>query len=262
MQIEKDLHSDMIEWSPEIHAQIDSTNNRAKELALSGAAQGTLVIADSQTAGRGRFGRKFHSPEGSGVYLSIIFRPNFGAERAVMLTSMAAVAVARAIEALAAVKASIKWVNDVYIGSKKVCGILCEAGLDFESGRMQYVVAGIGVNVGKIDFPEELKNIATSISNECGENISRNRFTAELLNQLDALLPQLDALLPQLESGAFMKESRSRSNVIGKNILVLQGDQSYRAIAKDIDDDGSLIVIDESGNQQILHSGEVSLRFE
>lgn len=255
MQIDQDLHSNMLKWSAEIHESIDSTNNRAKALAQSGAEQGTIVIAESQTAGRGRFGRKFHSPEGSGVYLSIVFRPNFGAERAVMLTSMAAVAVARAIEAVAKVEASIKWVNDVYIGNKKVCGILCEAGLDFESGRMQYVVAGIGVNVGKIDFPDELTNIATSISNECGENIDRNRFIAELLNQLDALFPLL-------ESGGFMQESRSRSNVIGKKIRVLQGERSYCAQAVDIDDDGSLIVIDECGKTQTLHSGEVSLRFE
>lgn len=254
-RIRRSLRSSAIQWSPEIYLRIDSTNNRGKESALSGAPHGTLIIADSQTAGRGRFGRRFHSPKGSGVYLSAIFRPQLTAERAVMLTSMAAVAVARAIEAVAEVHASIKWVNDVYIGDKKVCGILCESGLDFANGRMKYVVVGIGVNIAKTDFPDEIKNIATSVSNECGVNVDRNRFIAELLNQLDALYPQL-------ESGAFMKEGRSRSNVIGRHVIVLQGGKSYRALATDIDDNGSLIVIDENGDEQTLHSGEVSLRFE
>jgi len=254
-QIEAHLKPGGIKWNMEIHNHIDSTNNRGKELALSGAQHGTVVIADSQSAGRGRFGRKFHSPEGCGVYLSVVLRPEFGAEKAVMITSMAAVAVARAIEALAEVKAGIKWVNDVYIGSKKACGILCEAGLDFESGQMQYVVAGIGVNVGFIDFPAEIKDIATSISNECGKSVSRNRFIAELLNQLDILYPQI-------ESGAFMDESRRRSNVIGRDIFVLRGNERYAARAVDIDDGGSLVVETESGERQVLHSGEVSLRFE
>ena len=254
-QIEAHLMPGSIEWKLEIHSHIDSTNNRGKELALAGAEHGTVVIADSQSAGRGRFGRKFHSPEGCGVYLSIVFRPDFGAEKAVMITSMAAVAVARAIEAVADVEARIKWVNDVYIGSKKACGILCEAGLDFESGQMQYVVAGIGVNVGFIDFPDEIKNIATSISNECGKAVSRNRFIAELLNQISILYPQI-------ESGIFMDESRRRSNVIGRDIYVLRGDEKYAAKAVDIDDGGSLIVVTESGERQLLHSGEVSLRFE
>ncbi len=254
-QIGAQLAPGGIQWNMEIHSHIDSTNNRGRELALAGAAHGTVVIADSQSSGRGRFGRKFHSPEGCGVYLSIVLRPEFGAEKAVMITSMAAVAVAQAIEAVADVEARIKWVNDVYIGSKKACGILCEAGLDFESGQMQYVVAGIGVNVGFIDFPDDIKDIATSVSNECGVAVSRNRFIAELLNRINILYPQI-------ESGAFMDESRCRSNVIGRDIYVLRGDERYAAKAVDIDDSGSLVVVTESGEKQLLHSGEVSLRFE
>ena len=177
----------------EIYDEIDSTNNRAKQLAMQGAAHGTVVLARQQTVGRGRFGRKFFSPENSGVYISFVLRPSLPAERAVMITSMAAVAVARAMERVADVKASIKWVNDVYLGTKKACGILCEAGLDFESGQMQYVVAGIGVNVGRMDFPPELREIATSISNECGRDISRSRFCAELINEMNALYPQLES---------------------------------------------------------------------
>lgn len=238
----------------EIYDEIDSTNNRAKQLAMQGAAHGTVVLARQQTVGRGRFGRKFFSPENSGVYISFVLRPSLPAERAVMITSMAAVAVARAMERVADVKASIKWVNDVYLGTKKACGILCEAGLDFESGQMQYVVAGIGVNVGRMDFPPELREIATSISNECGRDISRSRFCAELINEMNALYPQL-------ESGAFMAESRARSNVIGRDIVVLRGEERYPATAVDIDDRGNLLVCREDGSEAVLQSGEISVRF-
>ena len=238
----------------EIHDEIGSTNTRAKELALQGAEHGTAVLARRQSAGRGRFGRKFHSPDESGIYISFILRPSIPAERAVMITTMAAVAVARAMERVAPVQAFIKWVNDVYLGKKKACGILCEAGLDFESGKMQYVVAGIGVNVGPMEFPEEIKDIATSISNACGETISRSRFCAELINEINALYPRL-------ENGAFMEESRARSNVIGREVFVLRGNEKYPAHVEDIDDDGSLVVRTAEGERQSLHSGEISLRF-
>ena len=238
----------------ELHSQINSTNIRAKELAAQGAPHGTVVIAGQQTLGRGRFGRAFYSPEGSGVYMSFILRPQLAADRAVLITSMAAVAVARAMERVADVQASIKWVNDVYLGPKKACGILCEAGLDFESGQMQYVVVGIGVNVGFMDFPEELRDKATSISNACGRSISRSRFTAELINEMNALYPLL-------ESGGFMEESRARSNVIGREIEVLRGEEHYPATAIGIDDAGSLIIRTGDGAEQVLRSGEISVRF-
>lgn len=254
-QIERWRMSGEIGANIEIYDELDSTNIRAKELALQGAPHGTAVLARRQTAGRGRFGRNFYSPDESGVYVSFILRPEMSADRAVMITSMAAVAVARTMEKLAPVQASIKWVNDVYLGKKKACGILCEAGMDFESGQLQYVVAGVGVNVGFMDFPEELQEIATSLSNECGRQIERSRFVAELINELNALYPQLG-------EGAFMKESRSRSNVIGRDVFVLRGGERYAAHAEDIDDDGSLVVRMPDGRRELLHSGEISLRFE
>jgi len=238
----------------EIHDEMASTNTRARELAMQGAPHGTAVLARRQTGGRGRFGRSFYSPDGSGLYISFILRPDLPADRAVMLTSMAAVAVARAMERVADVEAKIKWVNDVYLDAKKACGILCEAGIDFENGRMQYVVMGIGVNVGSMDFPPELAEIATSVSNACGREISRSRFCAELMNELNALYPQM-------ESGAFMEESRARSNVIGRNITVLRGEERYDAVAVDIDDEGSLVIRREDGSTDVLHSGEISVRF-
>lgn len=236
----------------ELHERLDSTNTRAKALASSGAPHGTLVIAESQSGGKGRMGRSFFSPEHSGVYITYILRPNMHAERAVMLTSLAAVAVARAIEALADVDVKIKWVNDLYINDKKVCGILCEASLDFESGGLEYAVMGIGVNVAAMAFPPELEDIATSITNECGKPVSRSRLIAEISNQLEALYPQL-------ETGAFMAENRARSNVIGRDVWVIRGDTRTAAHALDIDAQGRLVVRMDGGILR-LSSGEVSLK--
>lgn len=239
--------------SMEIRASLDSTNNLAKELAFRGAPHGMLVAAETQTAGRGRFSRKFYSPPHTGIFMSLILRPTLPAERAAMITSMAAVAVAQAIESLSGLHPGIKWVNDVIIGGKKCCGILCEAGVSCESGRLDWLVAGIGVNVGRMDFPPELAGIATSVENECGMPVSRSRLIAEIMNRFAALYGEL-------ESGAFMAESRSRSVVIGREITVLSGGEPYRAKALDIDDQGRLIILRADGTQEALNSGEISIR--
>lgn len=236
----------------EVHEGLDSTNTRAKLLAAQGAPHGYLVCADSQSGGRGRFGRAFFSPEHSGVYITYVLRPRIPAERAVMITSLAAVAVARAIETLCDVEVGIKWVNDLYISGKKVCGILCEAGMDFESGMLDYVVLGIGVNVARMAFPEALQDIATSIENACGQPVSRNHLIGEISNQLEALYPQL-------ETGGFMAENRSRSIVIGREVTVLRGDERYAARVLDIDDMGRLVIRTDSGVSR-LGAGEISLK--
>ena len=253
-EIERWLRARTIGARMELHDQLDSTNNRAKALAASGAPHGYLVIAESQSGGKGRMGRSFFSPEHSGVYITYVLRPKMLAERAVMITSMAAVAVARAIETVADVDVKIKWVNDLYINERKVCGILCEAGMDFESGQLEYAVLGIGVNVARMDFPPELQDIATSIGNACGEDVSRSRLIAEISNQLEALYGQLD-------SCAFMAESRARSNVIGRDVVVMRGDDRYEAHAVDIDDQGRLVIETPAGVRR-MGSGEISLRLK
>ena len=236
----------------EVHDKLDSTNLRAKLLAAQGAPHGYLVCADSQSSGRGRFGRSFFSPEHSGVYITYILRPQLPAEQAVMITSLAGVAVARAIEAVSGLEVGIKWVNDLYVSGRKLCGILCEASMDFESGMLEYAVLGIGINVAQMTFPEELSDIATSIGNECGRDISRNQLIGEISNQLDALYPQLT-------TGAFMAESRSRSVVIGKDVTVVRGEERYPAHVLDIDDQGRLVVRAERGIVR-LGAGEISLK--
>ncbi len=236
----------------ELHRTLDSTNTRAKAIAATGAPHGYLVIAESQTGGKGRMGRSFFSPEHSGVYITYVLRPSLLAEKAVMITSMAAVAVARAIEAVADVKVGIKWVNDLYINARKVCGILCEASMNFESGQLEYVVLGIGVNVAAMRFPEELADIATSIENEWGRPVSRCRLIAEISNQLNAFYGQL-------ESRAFMAENRQRSIVIGRDVQVIRGGASFPARALDIDDQGRLVIQTVEGVSRV-NSGEVSLK--
>ena len=238
----------------ELHDQLDSTNNRAKALAAAGAPHGLLVTADSQTGGRGRRGRSFFSPPHSGIYLSYILRPACTPEQASMMTSLTAVAVARAIETVAPAQVRIKWVNDLFLGEKKICGILSEAGMNMETGELDYIVVGIGVNVGRMRFPPELEEIAGSIENETGAAVSRNRLIAEISNELNALYGDL-------RTGAFLEESRRRSNVIGREIRVIEGDRSYEAEALDLDGQGRLII--RRGDETVrLDYGEVSLRLK
>ena len=238
----------------EVHKVIDSTNARVKLLAAEGAPEGMLVAARRQTSGRGRFRRAFHSPENAGVYFTLLLRPDMTADRAVMLTSMTAVAVARAIDALAGTNTQIKWVNDLYLGGKKICGILCEAGMDFESGRLDYAAVGIGINTAPQVFPEELQDIATSIGNVTGRDISGNQLVAEVC-------AQMEALYPALTEGGFMDEYRERSNVIGRRVKVIRGNEHFSGTAVGIDDDGSLIV-DRDGDTVTVRSGEISIRLE
>lgn len=253
-EIESWLKAGTIGARMELHALLDSTNTRAKALAATGAPHGYLVIAESQSGGKGRMGRSFFSPEHSGVYITYVLRPRMLAERAVMITSLAAVAVARAIEAVADVDVKIKWVNDLYVNDRKVCGILCEASVDFESGGLEYAVLGIGINVGRMAFPAELRDIATSIENECGAPVSRSRLIAEISNQLEALYGQL-------ETGEFMAESRARSNVIGRDVLVIRGDERFEARALDIDDMGRLVIRVGDAVSRV-GSGEISLKLK
>lgn len=241
-----------IPWQMEIHDLIDSTNDRARELARGGAPHGTIVIANRQSGGHGRFQRAFYSPAGSGIYASIVLRPDAAIAQTAHITPMLAVAVARAIEACADVRARIKWVNDVYIEARKVCGILCVSGLD--GAGMPYIVAGIGINVGRMEFPEPLSAIAGSVSNAAGKIVSRDDVLMHLLNEISALYPQL-------EEGAFMTEYVERSNVVGRDVRVLRGDESFTARAERIDPVSGALIVRTGDNEIELSSGEVSLKF-
>ncbi len=233
--------------------EIDSTNNYAKKLALQGAEDGTVVVADCQTAGKGRLGRTFISPKGISVYLSMIIRRSISTESLGLITPCAAVATARAIDRICGTKAKIKWVNDIFLGGKKICGILTEAGLT-AAGTPDYAVVGIGVNVLSVKniFPEELKQLATSISDETGKDFSRPEIAAEIIKELSLLLPGL-------EKAEFISEYRERSCIIGREVEVTkQGNRPAKAVG--ISDNGGLIVQYEDGSREVLTTGEAVIK--
>ena len=223
-----------------------STNNDCKRLIAEGIKGYTLVVAEKQLAGKGRLGRSFYSPEGS-IYMSLAFRTEAEISDAVKLTTAASVAVVRAIESLTDYKPLIKWVNDVYLDGKKICGILTEGVTDLESGQIRHIVIGIGLNCGKGDFPEELRDIAGSINRR---GVSRNRFIAAITKELIACI----------EGGDFMDYYRKCSFVLGKDINFIKNGLATPAKAIAIDDSGALIVRTEDGTELRLNTGEISLR--
>ena len=223
----------------------DSTNLKVKEMAEHGAAEGVTLIVDRQTAGRGRLGRSFHSPEG-GLYLSTLLRPVDPDPG--HITCCAAVAAARAIESLCDANIDIKWVNDLYLNGRKVAGILAEGVLS-PDGTLTAVVLGIGINVGETTFPDDLQSIATSLGNE-GYALTREDLAAAFLNELTEILHDPTA----------MAEYRRRNMVLGRQVTVMQGNETYPATAEAITAEGHLLVRDEQGNTRELSSGEVSVR--
>lgn len=239
-----------------VYDTVESTNKLAKQLAFDGALHGTCVIANQQTAGRGRLGRSFFSPAHSGIYLSIILRPETDMTKASLITTMAAVATARAISSVCGIDPDIKWVNDLYFMGKKICGILSEAVTDFESGRIESVVVGIGINCAPPPdgFPDELKKIAGFIPGSY--TFSRNQLTAEIITNVMELCEDLS-------NGNFLEEYRERCLVLGKTIMVYKrGLENEGTIATglDIDNNGALVVKYPNGVIESLSSGEISIR--
>jgi BirA family biotin operon repressor/biotin-[acetyl-CoA-carboxylase] ligase len=248
------LRGEANQFELEVRQSVTSTNTLAKEMAAQGAKEGTVMIAREQTEGRGRMGRTFYSPSSSGIYFSVILRPKLNLEDSLLITTATAVAVAQAIETVAKVKASIKWVNDIFVAGKKVCGILTEASLNFESGGLEYAVVGIGINIETKDFPIEIKQIAGSLfSNKPGDEPVTSMLVAEVLNNLGNCMNSLT-------DKRYLTEYRKRSFLIGKDILVMKGKETTPAKAVDIDEKARLVVDYEDGTREALVSGEVSIR--
>lgn len=233
---------------------ITSTNAALKEMAANGTKEGATVIAAEQTAGRGRFKRQFYSPKTSGIYMSMLIKPHIPASQSTAITTAAAVAVSEAAEAVSGKKTAIKWVNDVLINRKKICGILTEASVDIESGSLQYAIVGIGVNVYKPDggFPDDIKNIAGAVFDEPGYDL-RNRLAAEIINRFMRYYKELD-------KKTYLAAYRERCIVPGRKITVLSHDKSTKALALDVDDDCRLHVRYDDGSEDYLSSGEISIR--
>lgn len=235
-----------------IYKTLESTNKTAKEMAVAGAEHGTVIIADSQTKGRGRYSRSYFSPSG-GLYMSIILRPevlNF--ENPTSVTAFAAVAVCEAIESISEKTPKIKWVNDILIDGKKVCGILTEAVTDFESGSLDWIVLGIGINVyiKTEDFPDDLQSLATSIfPNEKMFGV-RNKLSAEIINRI------LGYDITPREAEIFRKY-KNRLAMLGNQVTVIQNKIEYKAAVIDIDAAGHLVVKNENGEIITVSSGEI-----
>lgn len=237
-----------------VYKTIESTNSEAKLLAVQNAEHGTIVVSEEQTKGRGRFGRDFFSPSDSGIYMSIILKPKLNMENAVLITTAAAVAICDAIEKFTNEVPRIKWVNDIFIGDRKVCGILTEAVTNFESGMMESVIVGIGINVKtkNEDFPLELQDTAGSIFND-DDTFIRNQLAAEIINNVLKISMTL-------EDKSFMQIYKERSLILGEQILYKKNNNWYEGQALDIDDFGGLVVYTSDGQKITLNSGEVSIK--
>lgn len=238
--------------------EVDSTNTRAKQLAMTGAEDGTVVVADCQTAGRGRMNRSFQSPKGKGIFLTALLRPEVPVQQLIPVTAMAGVAVCAAVERLYGVGPGLKWPNDPVLGGRKLSGILTELSMEAESGRLQYLVVGIGVNVHQTaaDFSPEVAALATSLSRELGRPACRPALAAALIEELDRLYTALRAG----DFTAYLTEYRKRCVNLGKTVQLLSGEERETVEAVGIDDDFGLIVRSPDGRSWTVRSGEVSVR--
>ncbi len=235
-----------------IYKITDSTNLRAKEYAKEGNRKLAVFIADEQSSGRGRLGRSFSSQSGAGLYLSILTEGGMPAECGIDITTYMAVIASEAISELTGIDVKIKWVNDLYAGGKKLSGILTEGQTD-ENGNLSYSVCGIGVNILKREFPEEIRDIATAVEDECGSPCDVNELAANIIKSF------LDNI-HLIGSKKIARKYKKRSFLMGKSIKVIKKSEEYPATVTDITDRCMLKLRLQDGSEEILSTGEVSVR--
>ena len=246
-------------WYQQIHylESVESTNTLAKTLAAEGAPHGTVIIADTQTGGRGRMGRSFCSPAGKGIYMSLILRPQCPPHKLMHLTCAAAVAACNAITGVTQLRPGIKWTNDLILNEKKLGGILTE--LSFSSGNKGNYAAiiGIGINCSQKleDFDPSIRHIATSLSIAGWEDLSRAKLCAAMVQALQ----EMDASLLD-DKGGILSRYRQNCITIGKDVCVIRDNDVRHGHAVDIDDAGALLVSFPDGHTETVNSGEVSVR--
>ena len=237
----------------QVHEALDSTNTHAKELARQGAPAGTVIIAQTQSAGRGRLGRSFHSPADTGLYFSLILRPDCKPEQLMHLTCAAAVAACDAVERACGLRPGIKWINDLTLEGKKLGGILTELSFGGD-GRVSSAVIGIGINVKKESFPRELQPIACSLA----DFVPRPELSA-LAAELMLSLEEMSRCLLSDRAG-LMDRYRKDCITTGRQVRIIGADSLRTGLAEAIQDDGSLQVLFDDGQRKTVNSGEVSVR--
>ncbi len=238
-----------------IFEETDSTNIQCADLALKGWPEGTLVTAESQTAGKGRRGRNWESPAGTGIWMSLLLRPQIPAEKASMLTLVAALAVQKGIETETGIHSMIKWPNDLVIGSKKICGILTE--MRSREKEPEYVIVGIGINANMTEFPDEIQDRATSLCLETGRKADRAGVIAGIMAAFEEDYKRflrtcdLSLLKDEYDAGLINK---------GRQVKVLAPSGTYTGICQGIEKEGGLMVELPDGRKETVVSGEVSVR--
>ena len=237
------------------YEEIGSTNDEAFRLGVQGAPEGTALIAESQSAGKGRMQRTWHSPPGANIYTSVILRPRFEPDLAPRISLAAGVAVAETLDPYCPGKVSLKWPNDVQIGGKKVCGILTQ--MKTATGVIDFVVVGIGVNVNwnLKEFPEDIQKMATSLSVEAGREVSR----LELIILLYENLAKCYSELSQNGFAPLRKKWLDRTTMIGKPVSVIFGKETINGEAADLDEDGSLVILVDGNKKVKVAAGDATV---
>ena len=259
------IHSDSIKKLLKQHSNeieiltydsVTSTNDIAKEYAINNPTKEVAIIASKQTAGRGRRGRSFFSPDGTGLYLSVLLRPDIEPQSISLLTPFTALCVANAIESVSNEIPKIKWINDIYINNKKASGILCEAALSPEGNKPDYVIVGIGVNLSTPTegFPDEIKEIATSVF---GDKMPDAKTVESLCA---TVIGQLLNYKKEIDSRLFIDDYKNKLFMLGHEVNVITPNETYLATAIDIDSDAHLIVLLPDGTKKTLDAGEISIK--
>ena len=235
---------------------LDSTNSKAYQLALNGAEEGEVVISESQEKGRGRLGRQWFSPPYLNLYLSVILRPKISPHQASLITLMAAVATADAIEKFSGLRPLIKWPNDILLRDRKVAGLLNE--IHSETDRIHFVILGIGVNLNMDEkmFSKEIRTVATSLKREMGQTVSRKAFLQSLLQELEKWY----SIFLEEGGAVILKAWRDRAHIKGKQVKVTSFGETVAGIAIDVDSDGALILETEDGKQKRVVAGDIEYK--
>ncbi|MBQ4100185.1 MAG: biotin--[Oscillospiraceae bacterium] len=242
-----------LDFKLNIFDEVTSTNDVLREMAISGAPDKTVVLASSQTKGRGRLGRSFFSPNGSGIYMSLLLRPQIDIADIPLITPLTAVVVCEAIEQIFSVSPQIKWVNDLLLNGKKICGILTE-GAFTSDGKIDYIIVGIGINLNppKDGFPSDIENIAGAVTCDYSEDKKEKL--------IEKILQIFDERIAKFSTKDFVSIYRKKSAVIGKDVTVILGESKISAKVLDISDNCELVVRYENGKTEALSSGEISVR--